>query len=409
MTTILQQEPAMDFPTHPTERQKADIIDLWRYCFQDGEAFIQWYFKDYYQPEYAYILTEETQALVAAAMQCNPYTLKIRNREIPAAYLAGVCTHPACRGGGYFRRLFPAVLKQLAGDGIAMAFLQPVDNQLYRPYDFTFTHYRQDYILDMTDIERFAKQGAAHYREYTITLTTEPEKYCYLFQNIYQTYHQYHHGYVCRSEENWRHHIADWQIDKAHIALLSCQNQTTAYLIYQLENNQINILEMAYSTPRDYQIIWHYIYSHRTQANTITWSAPIGNSLIEEIPHWQEKCVLHPDTMTRILSVEQLLPVLTYPADFTGAFCLQVKDSLIPANNGIFSISLNQGAAAIHKMAYTPNAYCSINISNLTRLIMGQATALELSRQGLLTGVENQIQALEKLFPKRKNVINESF
>ena len=409
MTNILQEEPTANFPMHPTNAQEEELIYLWRYCFQDSEDFIRWYFEEYYQPEYAYVLTEANQGLVAAAMQCNPYTLNIRDRDIPAAYLAGVCTHPAYRSGGYFRRLFPAALDLLAQDGIAVAFLQPVDNQLYRPYDFTFTHYQQDYCLAMTDIASLAKEGAAHYQEYTITLATEPEKYWHLYQEIYQTYHQYHHGYVCRNEANWRHHIADWHIDTARIALFSRQEQAAAYLVYRLEKNQINILEMAYCSPQDYLVIWQYIYTHGTQAKTITWSAPIGDMLVEKIPHWQGKCVLHPDTMMRILSVEKLLSALAYPQDFTGVLCLYVKDNLIPANNGVFSISLNQGAAAICKMAYTPNAYCSLNISDLTRLVMGQATALDLARQGLLTGVENQILALERLFPKKENVINESF
>lgn len=409
MTSIRQETPAINFPTHPTDTQKEELIYLWRYCFQDNEDFIQWYFAEYYKPEYAYILTEETRGFIAAAMQCNPYTLHIRDQDIPSAYLAGVCTHPTCRGGGYFRCLFPAVLKQLAEDGIAMAFLQPVDNQLYRPYGFVFTHEKQDYCLDMTDIERLAKQGTAHYQEYTITLNPEPEKYWYLYQEIYQTYHKYHHGYVCRTEENWCHHIADWKIDNAEIALFSYQNQAIAYLVYQLDKNQINILEMAYTTADGYQMIWHYLYGHRTQAEKIIWSAPMADKLLTEIPHWQGKSTRHPDMMTRILSVEQLLSALVYPQDFTGVLCLNVKDNLISANNGVFSISLNQGTAAIRKMAYTPNAYCSITIDALTSLIMGNSTALALARQELLTGIDNQIQAMEKIFPKRENIINEYF
>ncbi|MCI8336378.1 MAG: GNAT family N-acetyltransferase [Peptococcaceae bacterium] len=409
MTNTIDYQTTTTLPQHPTTEQTAEIINLWRYCFQDSEAFIQWYFTDCYTPEQTYLLQAKDQELVAAALQSRPYTLHIRGTEFPAAYLAGVCTHPAYRGDGYFRQLFPAVLQQLAQKGMAIAFLQPIDNLLYQPYDFAFTHYRQDYCLTMTDIASLAKKGAANAQEYTITLITEPEKYWYLYQEIYRTYHSNHHGYACRTEDNWREHLTDWQLDQGHIALFSYQNQATAYLVYRLEGSKLEILEMAYQRPADYQAIWHYIYGHRTQAEQICWSAPMEDKLLETIPHWQGKCNLHPDVMTRILSVESLLSHVTYPRDFTGILWLTITDDIIPANNGTFSLSIHQGTAAIRKMAYTPNAYCSLSIKDLTALIMGQASALELVEQGQLTGIENQIHALEKLFPKKKNTINESF
>lgn len=395
-------------PTHPNQLQKEELMNLWRYCFSDSNEFVQWYFQEYYRQEHTYILQEPQQGTIAAAMQANPYTLCVRGQKIPAAYLVGVCSHPAYRGEGYFRRLFPATLAQLAENGVPLTFLLPVNNLLYRPYDFSYTHYRQDYQLDMSEIGDFLRKNPT-VRNYNITLLSQPEKHWYLLGEIYETYAKHLHGYAVREEGDWQHHFADWNIDHCHIAYLSRNNEGAAYLVYRLGENTLEILEMAYKTQEDYHMIWQYVYTHRTQAEKLIWSAPMGNTLLEEILHWRGKCILHPHTMTRILSVERLLSQLHYPQWFTGSVYLNLSDPIIAENNGIFSLEINQGIAAVRKLDHCSNNCYHLSITALTLLVMGQATAKDLSARQLLTATENDIPTLDNIFPKTCNFINENF
>ena len=135
----------------------------------------------------------------------------------------------------------------------------------------------------------------------------------------------------------------------------------------------------------------------------------MGDRLLEEIPRWQGKCTLHPHMMARILSVEKLLSQLNYPQWFTSAICLAVSDPIIAENNGIFSLEINQGIAAVRKLNHCPNDCCRLSITALTLLVMGQATAKDLSARQLLTATENDIPALDSIFPKTCNFINENF
>ena len=52
----------------------SDVQALWRYCFDDDEAFIQWYFENYYQNQNTVVVHQE-ERLVASA-QMIPYTIK---------------------------------------------------------------------------------------------------------------------------------------------------------------------------------------------------------------------------------------------------------------------------------------------------------------------------------------------
>ena len=318
---------------HPNQLQKEELMNLWRYCFSDSNEFVQWYFQEYYRQEHTYILQEPQQGTIAAAMQANPYRLCVRGQQIPAAYLVGVCSHPAYRGEGYFRRLFPTTLIQLAADGIPLAFLLPVNNLLYRPYDFIYTHYRADYQLELSEIGDFLRKNSPS-QDYHIALLPQPEEHWYLFEEIYTAYTKHLHGYAYREEKDWQHHFADWQMDCCRFAFFSRDNEGAAYLVYRITENAFEILEMAYKNQEDYLAIWQYVYTHRTQAEKLIWSAPMGDRLLEEIPHWQGKCILHPHTMTRILSVERLLSQLHYPQWFTGSVCLNLSDPIIAENNG---------------------------------------------------------------------------
>ena len=67
--------------------KKQQIVNLWRTCFGDSEAFISLYFDRVYKDENA--MTIEKDGKIVSALQIVPYTMTYLGTEISVAYISG--------------------------------------------------------------------------------------------------------------------------------------------------------------------------------------------------------------------------------------------------------------------------------------------------------------------------------
>lgn len=67
--------------------KKQQIVNLWRTCFGDSEAFISLYFDRVYKDENA--MTIEKDGKIVSALQIVPYTMTYLGTEISVGYISG--------------------------------------------------------------------------------------------------------------------------------------------------------------------------------------------------------------------------------------------------------------------------------------------------------------------------------
>ena len=67
--------------------KKQQIVNLWRTCFGDSEAFISLYFDRVYKDENA--MTIEKDGKIVSALQIVPYTMTYLGTEISVGYSLG--------------------------------------------------------------------------------------------------------------------------------------------------------------------------------------------------------------------------------------------------------------------------------------------------------------------------------
>ena len=65
--------------------KKQQIVNLWRTCFGDSEAFISLYFDRVYKDENA--MTIEKDGKIVSALQIVPYTMTYLGTEIGRAHV----------------------------------------------------------------------------------------------------------------------------------------------------------------------------------------------------------------------------------------------------------------------------------------------------------------------------------
>ena len=67
--------------------KKQQIVNLWRTCFGDSEAFISLYFDRVYKDENA--MTIEKDGKIVSALQIVPHTMTYLGTEISVGYISG--------------------------------------------------------------------------------------------------------------------------------------------------------------------------------------------------------------------------------------------------------------------------------------------------------------------------------
>ncbi|MDR1273704.1 MAG: GNAT family N-acetyltransferase [Odoribacteraceae bacterium] len=121
------------------EASRAEVMALWRLCFEDTEAFTRFYFDAKYQEGNTLVYRDATGEMVAA-LQMIPYRMTYAGGMIDASYISGACTHPSHRGEGIMKRLLADAFQKMRARGVALSILIPQEPWLFDYY------YRQGYV-----------------------------------------------------------------------------------------------------------------------------------------------------------------------------------------------------------------------------------------------------------------------
>ncbi len=117
----------------PTDKQA--FIDLWKICFEDTGAFVEWFFENRFFPEYSACV--EIDSVIVCAMQSMPLPLWIRGKSLPGAIVVGVCTHPDFRGRHLMKNMFTEYMRQMRHKGLLAITYKPENIHTY----FSLGHY----------------------------------------------------------------------------------------------------------------------------------------------------------------------------------------------------------------------------------------------------------------------------
>lgn len=111
---------------------KEQVKELWKQCFDDTEAFIEFYFRVRYQEKRNMALQKGEELI--AAMQLLPYPMTYYGKEVNTDYISGACTHPSYRKQGVMSRLLAKAFKQMWQNKTLFSTLIPANRPLFDYY-----------------------------------------------------------------------------------------------------------------------------------------------------------------------------------------------------------------------------------------------------------------------------------
>lgn len=142
------------------EEQTTEIRQLWKTCFpQEDPRYIEFYFKQLYQPENCFVKTMKGK--IVSAVLRNPHALMFNGRVLQASMLVGMATLPEYRKKGYMHELMAVVLDACEHSEL-ITMVQTEQPALYEQFGFRTIYTRSDYTIERKDVKRITNFGCAY-------------------------------------------------------------------------------------------------------------------------------------------------------------------------------------------------------------------------------------------------------
>lgn len=371
---------------------------LWSCCFEkEEEPFFQWFFANRYRSENALGVFENGQLL--AALHIAPYTLQLRGNSMASGYLMGVGTFPQFRQQGRMTVLLAAALAEMRRQKQWVSALLPRRPSIYIRHGWEICYYTLKYSMPLHALPTGNEQPGWRQANFDDDVL--------LLDGIYRQYMQAYHGYVVRSEGNWRDLLTENQREGGWLFLLEVNGTAAGYVMFALVEDKLFIKEMAYVSGAVRELIFAFIARQAGKAALVEWQLPPGDPAYLNFTDERSGITLYPFTSGRIVDVEQALAQYK-PADAVNrTVTVGITDTLAPWNQGIFKLSAQSGSLSVSR-GEKPDV--EMNIGCFSQLFFGSADAAALASVGrIAVHKADGISLLQKLFPPEKNVICENF
>ncbi len=193
------------------DRTQAKV--LWQSTFDDPPAFVDWFFKERYLPEWSSGVFDGPRLI--SVIHGTPMTLSLGSASFRALMTSGVATIPEERGKGHMYAAMRFLQEEASKRGIHALFNHPQRSGAYAHLGFrnsTFTKYwRGEGVSNPGTIVPFSDEKA---------------------YQIYADLSDRYAGFVHRDRTAFRVKMADYATDGAKGFMLEEAGETTGYCVY---------------------------------------------------------------------------------------------------------------------------------------------------------------------------------
>lgn len=376
------------------DNEVGDIKEIWNYCFDDGQNFVDYYFENKYKNNNTVVVDEGEE--IVSSLQLNQYKIRLNDKIYDTSYVVGVSTFPQVRGRGYMKNIMEFTLKELYKKNQLVSILMPIDYRLYRKYGYEHCYDQLEYIIDIEDLKQFEINGRLH-KANNLNIAN--------LVDISKSFLASVNGNVERDEKYYRNLFKEIKSEDGHVYIHENDGHQ-GYIIYFFNGDTMFVRELFYKNIDSLKSMLKFIYNHNTQCKKVTISAPI-NDKIRFILYNPKTCdiKIKPFMMGRIINLKGYLETLNIESDLEICVKVLVEDEFINENNGVFKIVLKDNKLKVDKVNEGYDAH--FNINTITQLAFSY---IDIKEVLILTNEQVSDEVVElfsKVFKKKNNYINE--
>lgn len=120
-----------------TQGEKENSRRLYECCFpEDSQKFVDYYYQEKCRDNEIAVIEENGK--IISMVHANPFTVSCCGTQAEVHYIVAVATDPKYRRRGYMRQLMQQVLRDCRNRGEAFSFLMPADPAYYEPLEYRY-------------------------------------------------------------------------------------------------------------------------------------------------------------------------------------------------------------------------------------------------------------------------------
>ena len=380
--------------------EKEIAIKFWKDSFKDNEEQIKFYFDNIYN-EKNYLVLEDNSKIVSSLHE-NDYTFNFNNESIKSKYIVGVSSDITMRNKGYMSKLLISMLENSKKKGITFVFLTPINPKIYRKFDFEYFSNIEYYNFLVEELAnfKFPKDN------YSYIEIDEKNKNLYLDDliKIYNFNMKDNFCYLERDNFYFNKILKEANSDEMKTFILYKNKVASAYIIFSLYEENIEIRECMALDSISYKEILALIYGYRDYYKNVTLASP-NSSNIEFLFDNQlniEK-IIKPFMMMRLLNPLSIFKNLKLE---NSNIKIYIEDKILKENTGLYSLNNEISFSNIPKEKVIYDL--KIDIADLVFLITGYFSINDLIKLGKIN-IKNRniIKKLNKIFYKKNSYLYE--
>ena len=380
--------------------EKEIAIKFWKDSFKDNEEQIKFYFDNIYN-EKNYLVLEDNSKIVSSLHE-NDYTFNFNNESIKSKYIVGVSSDITMRNKGYMSKLLISMLENSKKKGIPFVFLTPINPKIYRKFDFEYFSNIEYYNFLVEELAnfKFPKDN------YSYIEIDEKNKNLYLDDliKIYNFNMKDNFCYLERDNFYFNKILKEANSDEMKTFILYKNKVASAYIIFGLYEENIEIRECMALDSISYKEILALIYGYRDYYKNVTLASP-NSSNIEFLFDNQlniEK-IIKPFMMMRLLNPLSIFKNLKLE---NSNIKIYIEDKILKENTGLYSLNNEISFSNIPKEKVIYDL--KIDIADLVFLITGYFSINDLIKLGKIN-IKNRniIKKLNKIFYKKNSYLYE--
>lgn len=381
--------------------EKEMAIKFWKDSFKDSEEQIKFYFDNIYN-EKNYLVLEDNSKIVSSLHE-NDYIFNFNNKSIKSKYIVGVSSDITMRNKGYMSKLLISMLEISKKKSMPFVFLTPINPKIYRKFGFEYFSNIEYYNFSIEELANF-KLPSNNYSY--IEINNEENKKLYL-KDLIKVYNSNMEDKFCYLERDnfyFDKILKEAISDEMKIFILYKNKVASAYIIFGLYEENIEIRECMALDGISYKEILALIYGYRDYYKNVSLASP-NNSSLEFLFENQlniEK-IIKPFMMLRILDPLAIFKNLKLENSNIKVY---IEDNILKENTGLYFFNNEIIFSNIkeEKASYD----LKIDIGDLVFLITGYFSIDDLVKLGKIDiKNKNVIKKLNKIFNKRNSYLYE--
>ena len=381
--------------------EKEMAIKFWKDSFKDSEEQIKFYFDNIYN-EKNYLVLEDNSKIVSSLHE-NDYIFNFNNESVKSKYIVGVSSDIAKRNKGYMSKLLISMLENSKKKSMPFVFLTPINPKIYRKFGFEYFSNIEYYNFSIEELVDFKLPND----DYSYIEINEENKKLYL-KDLIKVYNSNMEDKFCYLERDnfyFDKILKEAINDEMKIFILYKNKVASAYIIFGLYEENIEIRECMALDGISYKEILALIYGYRDYYKNVSLASP-NNSNLEFLFENQlniEK-IVKPFMMMRILNPLAIFKNLKLE---NHNIYIYIEDKILKENTGLYYF-LNKKftfyALPVEKSIY----HLRIDIADLVFLITGYFSIDDLVKMGKID-ISNKetLRKLKRIFSKKNSYLYE--